>query len=246
VGHGLMAVVKRRDPAELDVLTSAEQALAACRTVEEAIKGVAVAEAARYAASRVKAGTRLENYATGIKVKYELRLAALVDEGQASGHILTKGQRAADVRGANNTVVTLAELGVDAPRLLEARQIAAVYSASDIDAIIDEANAEDRAVSRRSLIIAANRARASTSGTEALPEPKKDPTAAERQRRHRLLERMRPQEPLPKYVEPLEVAADLLTAIDTLAELMVATAGTHATLGNIREQIKRIAWWPRQ
>jgi hypothetical protein len=230
----------------LDRLSTAERALAQCRTIEDAQIGVAIAESARYHAQRVKAGARMENFATSIKVKYEIKLAELVDEGQATGQIATAGKPSA--REGLGQPLTLAELGIDAPRLLEARRIAAVFTSADIDAIVDAANAEGASVSRRALIIAANRARAGAAPAASSSEnriehqaPKADPTAAERQRRHRLLESMRPDAPLAEHVEPLEVASAFAR------QAAEATVHPDCTWPHVEalELNKQLAWWPR-
>jgi len=238
------------DVSGLAKLEAAERMLSECRTVQQAVVITDLAEAARVFARQAKLGTHAENHATAIKLKAEIMLVALVDEGRRRGLIATDGRPTETVRSANGLPMTLAELGVDRPRLTEARQIAAVYTPDDIDEIALEANAEDRSVSRRSIITAAARARAraSVDTEEAVPAP--DPTATDRQRRHRLWERRAPAEPLADYQDPGEFGDAAITAYErALNRVSASPMGSDPryrpdfeVLEGIPEVIKKLMW----
>jgi len=169
----------------LSPLEQAERLLAECRTAPMALELMSAAEVARVYARQMKLGSQAENHASGIKLKAEIRLVGLVDRGQRRGEIKLPG----DPRAAG---VSLEELGVDDARLSEARAIASTFTPDDIDAIVDEANAEDRAFSRRALLIAARNTRSRPAiRTGAVRESDRL-----RQERHRRIERVRPDRPM--------------------------------------------------
>jgi hypothetical protein len=126
--------------------------LAEVRTAQDAMDIASLAEAARVWARQAKLGAQAENHATGIKLKAEIRLAQVVKEGQERGEIAGHGGNR-KVRNAD--VETLSDLGVDKQRLAEARTLAATFTPSDVDEVVDEANAEGRSVSRRAVLKAA-------------------------------------------------------------------------------------------
>lgn len=235
-------------------LEEAERLLMAVRTAPQAAELASIAEAARVYARQVKLGTHAENHATAIKLKAEIRLAELVADAQARGEVAAHGgDRTLKVRSAD--LETLEGLGIDKRRIAEARQIAHSYRPEDIDELTDVANDEDRPLSRRQILTTARmqirrfedaeRARE----LEAIPKP--DPSQAERQRKHRLLEAMRPDKPLPKFASPLEEAKAIITDVEAIAGASCSVCGTkpspsvHEAAASIIERVKRVAWWPR-
>ncbi len=150
-------------------LEQAERMLAEITTVEDAANLVDFAEAARVYAKQAKLGTGAINSATAIKLKAERRLAITVDEGQANGQIEAHGgQMPREVRTANipslpiETVElpapkTLAELGVNARKVNEARAIRDEYTDDDIDELVDTATAKDQTVARSEVVKSAKR-----------------------------------------------------------------------------------------
>jgi len=171
----------------LSPLARAERLLAECRTAQVALELASVAEVARVYARQMKLGTHAENHASGIKLKAEIRLAQLVDQGQRRGKIARHGGDRSKARSAS--LETLEDLGVDRGRLAEARTIATVFSLADIDDVVDEANSEDRAMSRRALLIAARKSSTPRSPSRSEAVRESDRLRQERHRRH---ERVRP------------------------------------------------------
>jgi hypothetical protein len=118
-------------------LTAAEQWLEKARTAED-LAGVAdMAAVAAELARRVRLGTSAINKATEIRLRAESRLAGAVSEGQAAGTI---------ARGRpKDGAATLADLGLTADRLREARLIALADEALPVaDRISDAGDREYR------------------------------------------------------------------------------------------------------
>ena len=151
-------------------LEQAERMLAEITTVEDAANLVDFAEAARVYAKQAKLGTGAINSATAIKLKAERRLAITVDEGQANGQIATQkdGRTHLGIRSANTQTLpvetvelpapkTLAELGVNARKVNEARAIRDEYTDADIDELVDTATAKDQTVARSEVVQSAKR-----------------------------------------------------------------------------------------
>lgn len=149
-------------------LEQAERMLAEITTVEDAANLVDFAEAARVYAKQAKLGTGAINSATAIKLKAERRLAITVDEGQANGQIARHGERGKEVRSANvfslpiDTPVaeppkTLADLGVNARKVNEARAIRDEYTDDAIDELVATATAKDQTVARSEVVQSAKR-----------------------------------------------------------------------------------------
>jgi hypothetical protein len=149
--------------AVLERLARAEVVLAEVVSIDEAKALRDMAEAARVLARQVRAGTARINYATSVKVRAELRLAALVDEGQQAGTIARRGRRARtdandslpNVRAAN----LYRDLGLTAREVFEARLLASHFTDDDVVRLIGEATAARRELSRRELLQAAREAR---------------------------------------------------------------------------------------
>lgn len=142
------------DTPSLARLSQAERLLAEA-TVEElpqVAQLVDYAEVVRVFAERARLGTAAVNHATKIKLQAERTLADLVDEGQATGRIATRRDNQ-HVRSADKH--TLADLGVSRRRLAEARVIRDAFTADDIAERVDEADAEDRIITRRGVLTVA-------------------------------------------------------------------------------------------
>ena len=120
----------------LDRLERAELLLAQASNPEEfaAIRGMA--EAARVYARQVNLGTRAINHATRIKLLAERGLADAVDEGQEQGVIRTQEKGRPGSVTAGNTS-TLADIGVSAKQVSEARLIRDQFSAEAIESYVD-------------------------------------------------------------------------------------------------------------
>jgi len=134
----------------LDTLSQAERMLAEARTAQEFEDIRRSAEAARVLAQQLRLGTEAINHATAIKLKAEIRLAQVVDEGQAAGEIATRGRKPPD-----SGALELGEIGVDQQRLAEARVLARSLDAHVVDQIVDSANEEGAVVSRNGVLHAA-------------------------------------------------------------------------------------------
>ncbi len=141
---------------ELAKLEQAERMLAEIATVQDAVKLKDVAEAARVYAKQMKLGTSAANHATAIKLKAEIRLAQLVDEGQKQGTIAAHGghkpkQERSDSEPSRPQ--TLSELGIQNRRVVsEARTIARYHGTDDIDKMVTEANAQGKEIKRSEVL----------------------------------------------------------------------------------------------
>jgi hypothetical protein len=80
----------------LERLSAAERMLAEVVSAQDAIQIRDMAEAARVWAQRSRLGTSSINHATAIKLKAEMRIADLVDEGQAAGQIAAPAGKPAE------------------------------------------------------------------------------------------------------------------------------------------------------
>jgi site-specific DNA-methyltransferase (adenine-specific) len=139
-------------------LSQANRVLAQVSSASDAADVRDIAEAARVYARQMHLGTAAVNHATSIKVRAELRLAALVDEGQARGEIATPGGDTSNVRGPDNArPATLSALGLDRRRVAEARTLARRWTEPDITAATEAATAAGREVSRAELLGTARR-----------------------------------------------------------------------------------------
>lgn len=227
----------------LDRLEQAERLLAECRTAPEAVKLTNLAEAARVYARQMRLGTHAENHATGIKLKAEIRLSELVTQGQERGEVEGHGGDRSKARGAS--VATLEDLGVDRARLAEARAIATTFTPADIDEVIDEANAEDRAISRRALLIAARNAQA----RHYAPAPHRTNAQREadrlRQERHRRLERVQPARPLSEAEWDAQALGErALIRTGRLRAVVRRHPQLLPDLDEVEELIRQLAWGP--
>ena len=127
------------------MVEAANRMLAEVATAQDAVHLRNLAEAARVLAKQVKLGEAAVNHATAIKLRAEVRLADIIDEGQAAGDIATAATGGARYgRGhtepgpkfgpGSAAPTTLADLGVDKRRLAESRQIRDHYGDQGIQA----------------------------------------------------------------------------------------------------------------
>jgi phage N-6-adenine-methyltransferase len=140
---------------DLDIWSRADQMLAEIATAADAVDLINYAEAARILAQRAGYGVRYENRATEIKVCAEIKLAEVIDAGQAAGVIAKPGsakgnQRTGKVLPAH--VTTLDSAGVTKERVRDARKMRRQYTPEKIRAIAAEATAQDRTISRKDLL----------------------------------------------------------------------------------------------
>jgi N6-adenosine-specific RNA methylase IME4 len=141
---------------ELARLSQAENMLEQIATAQDAVDVIDFAEAARVFAERAKLGTSAINHATTIKLRAEIRLADVVDQGQSSGQIATaESGRPKSVRSADTS--TLNEIGVQRQRLSEARKIRDAFTSDEILAKAAAATASDRVISRKEIVQAATK-----------------------------------------------------------------------------------------
>lgn len=142
--------------------------LAKVATIDDARDLADRAAAIRDLARRAKAGVDVENRVTALRVKAEIRLAELVDEGQQRGEIATRGGDRSKPRDSGNAPATLPELGIDDHRLAEARALGRYFSPRVIDAAAEQATEHGAELSRQGLL---REARAHSDG---LPDPRSD------------------------------------------------------------------------
>lgn len=148
----------------IELLTEADSILARVSTTDDAKGLIDMAEAARVYARQMKLGTSAVNHATSIRLRAELRLSKIVDDGQAQGSIAGKGcprQSNARPTGITPTVTpnapaTLEELGLDSRRIAESRKLAATYDDNAITEMTAAATVEGREISRSELLKKAN------------------------------------------------------------------------------------------
>src|SRR5262245_22378868 len=153
--------------AEPEPLTHAERLLAQVATVPDALDVIAVAEAARVLAERMRLGTNAVNHATVIKLRAERRLADLVDAGQDNGTIAT--------RRDNQHVRTPDKLSspVSKQRLAEARKIRDAYTDQDLLNLAEQNHGKE--IRRHTLLRAARRQAAETRRATPTTGPPADP-----------------------------------------------------------------------
>ena len=152
---------------QLERLGVAEQMLAQIATATDAVRVIALAEAARVWARQARLGTTAVDHATVIKMRAERRLADTVDEGQAAGQIATRGDRGRPGSSPPSGPLpapTLEDIGVDKRRLLEARKIRDRYTDEDLAELQRLADEADRELSRKELVTRPNGQRISASG----------------------------------------------------------------------------------
>src|SRR5262245_59886743 len=121
--------------------------LAAIATAQQAREVIDTAAALADLARRARLGVAIVNHATTVRVRAELRLAALVGEGQAAG-IIGTGGRPETVRTADR----FADLGIDKRRLAESRRLAAGYTEDDILELAASRTACGEELTRASLL----------------------------------------------------------------------------------------------
>lgn len=144
----------------LAVLGKAERMLAEVASAQDAIDIIDMAEAARVWAQRAKLGTASINHATAIKLKAEIKLADVVDEGQARGQIAPpsggrpKAQETITTGNGLPTAppATLDELGLSGKKVHEARKIRDAYTPDVIDELVESANFQDREITRKEFV----------------------------------------------------------------------------------------------
>ena len=115
-------------------LSKVEVALAEVKTAVEAQDIRRMDEAARSLAVQSQLGSRAVNHATRIKVLADLKLADVVDAGQAAGEIAGHGGgRNFKVRPSDVEPATLDELGIDRRRLGDARLLRDFLDVDEIE-----------------------------------------------------------------------------------------------------------------
>lgn len=136
------------------VLSQAERMLAEVVSAQNAIDIIDMAEAARVWAQRAKLGTASINHATAIKLKAEIKLADVVDEGQRRGEIAGPGQpkKPDIVRPADNTSPVPIEDIVSRQRLHESRKIRDAFTPEAIDEIVESATLQDKEIARKEFV----------------------------------------------------------------------------------------------
>jgi len=135
---------------ELELLSRAERMLAEVATARDAVDIADMAEVARVYAQRAKLGTQAINHATAIKVKAEMRLADIVDEGQAAGQI--RGQGGDNRSNLPSGKVAPEPIPVPYKQLHDARKMRDQYTPEQVDDIVAQAAVEDRPVTRQDFI----------------------------------------------------------------------------------------------
>ena len=131
---------------DLARLSQAEKMLASIDRADEALVLADLAEAARVWAVKAKAGYRVENYATSIKARAEIRMVQCVDAGQKRGEIATaKYGHPTGVPSRDACPATLESLGIKRQRLSRARKLATVMTEADVAKAIAEADAKKHA-----------------------------------------------------------------------------------------------------
>jgi phage N-6-adenine-methyltransferase len=137
----------------LERLTQAERMLAEVASAQDAIQIRDMAEAARVWAQRSRLGTASVNHATAIKLKAEMRIADLVDEGQAAGQIASPGgDRQSIISPDDNAPATLTDLGLTAQSVHEARRIRDAYTPESVDELVESANEQDKVLTRTEFV----------------------------------------------------------------------------------------------
>src|SRR5450755_909789 len=118
----------------LGQLTRAERMLAAVKDATDATDVIAYADFAADLARRIELGTASVNHALAIKAKAMIRLADIVDEGQARGEIAKPGdnQHTEVVRSEDN-LPPKAPLPIPRQRLQECRQIRDTFTADELE-----------------------------------------------------------------------------------------------------------------
>lgn len=135
-------------------LEVADRMLAEVASVDDAQQLINMAEMARVYARQSKLGTSAINHATVIKIRAERRLADIVDAGQANGEIASHASFNGNqhVEHSDSEPSTLAALGIEPPRLAEARLLRDAYSDEELAARQAEANERDEILSRQKLV----------------------------------------------------------------------------------------------
>jgi 16S rRNA G966 N2-methylase RsmD len=134
----------------LEQLSRAERMLAEVATADQAVELITIGEKARVMAKMAGLGTASVNHATTVKLRAELRLVELHRDGVAAG-VYRANHRPSENYSDSE------QFPYPAPRLSEARTIAALY---DEAAILEQAalaSARDRELSRDSLLQIAKR-----------------------------------------------------------------------------------------
>lgn len=135
----------------LERLSQAERMLAEVASAQDAIQIRDMAEAARVWAQRSRLGSASVNHATAIKLKAEMRIADLVDEGQAAGQIAAAGKPVI-ISSHDNKPASLADIGLTAQSVLEARRIRDAYTPESVDELVAAANSQDQVLSRKDFV----------------------------------------------------------------------------------------------
>lgn len=134
-------------------LEQAERLLHQVASVADAVSLVNLAESARVWARQSKLGTASINSATVVKLRAERRIAEYVDQGQANGQIATQVRPGNQyVESPESGLSTFGDLGLTKQRVAEARVIRDAYTDDALAALAEAASAEDRVLSRDTLV----------------------------------------------------------------------------------------------
>jgi phage N-6-adenine-methyltransferase len=138
---------ERRHVTELAKYVAAEKMLAEIASPQDAMRVIDFAEAARVYALQMGHGLVYINYAQMIKQCAQIRLAEVIDEGQAAGVIARRGRVPKSQEGSAISPDDIAPRS----RLQEARKLAKKYTPDQIRAIADACTAAGEEMSRRKL-----------------------------------------------------------------------------------------------
>lgn len=136
--------------AELAPLEQAERLLAQVASIKDALNVRDWAEQARVFARQAQLGTASINHATVVKLRAERRIAEYVDKGQAEGQIADQG-RPAKPSGSEG-LATLADLGLVARQVFEARTVRDAYTDQELVELGRQATDTDRLLSRDKIV----------------------------------------------------------------------------------------------
>lgn len=139
------------EPQSLAALESAERMLAEIATLDDAQTLIGLAEQARIYARQSQLGTSAINHATVIKIRAERRLASIIEEGQDRGKIARPGPAPSQTSLAND-IATYADLGLTRQKVEQARVLRNGYTDDDLEVIRNEADRNDKILTRTDLI----------------------------------------------------------------------------------------------
>lgn len=138
-------------------LTAAQQALEEARTITDVMGLHAMASAVEVLARQARMGTAAINLAQEVKLLCERKLADVVDAGQDAGEIAPHG---GDRSTSKVRIPNLADLGLSARMVSEARAIRDTFTDDDLRAMAAEATRRNVEIARYRLLRDARYARA--------------------------------------------------------------------------------------